>query len=60
MVVKKVDVSQYWYDTDIILADANLAIGYPMQLVVDGHLGIEPLDIDWQKFPANGKNGSWW
>jgi hypothetical protein len=29
-----------------------------MQLVVDGHLGIEPLDINWQKFPADGKNGS--
>jgi hypothetical protein len=44
-------------DTIPILADANLATGYPMQLVVDGH---QSLDIDWQKFPANGKNGSRW
>jgi hypothetical protein len=29
-----------------------------MQLVVDGHVSIESLDIDWQKFPANAKNGS--
>jgi hypothetical protein len=42
----------------MILADANLATDYPMQLVVVGHLRIDPLDIDCQKFPANGKNGS--
>jgi hypothetical protein len=29
-----------------------------LQSVVDGHLGIERLDIDWQKFPADGKNGN--
>jgi hypothetical protein len=29
-----------------------------MQSVVDGHLGIKPLDIDWQKYPADGKNDS--
>jgi len=40
-----------------ILADANLAIGNPMQSVVDDHLRIKLLDIDWQKVPANGKNG---
>jgi hypothetical protein len=59
-IVEKVEVSQYRYDTDTILAVANLAIGYPMQLVVDGHLGIKPLGIDchWQKFPADAKNGS--
>jgi hypothetical protein len=45
-------------DTDTILVDSNIAIGYLMQLEVDGHLGIKPLDIDWQKFPADGKNGS--
>jgi hypothetical protein len=39
-VVEKVGVS---HNTDTILADANLAIGYPMQSVVDGHLGIELL-----------------
>jgi hypothetical protein len=39
----------------MILVDANLAISYPMQLVVDGHFGIKPLDIDWQKYPADGK-----
>jgi len=31
-----------------------------MQLVVDGHLIIESLDIDWQKFPANTKNACQW
>jgi hypothetical protein len=31
-----------------------------MQSVVDGHLGIKPLDISWQKFPTDGKNGSQW
>jgi hypothetical protein len=29
-----------------------------MQLVVDSHLGNEPLDIHWQKYPADGENGS--
>jgi hypothetical protein len=42
-VVEKVGVS---HNTDTILADANLAIGYLMQSVVDGHLGIELLDIN--------------
>jgi hypothetical protein len=45
-------------DTDTILVDSNIAIGYLMLLVVDSHLGIEPLNIDWQKFPADGKNDS--
>jgi hypothetical protein len=45
-------------NTDTILVDANLGISYPMQSVVDGHLGIEPLDINWQKYPADGKKGS--
>jgi hypothetical protein len=31
----------------MILADANLGIGDPMQLVADGHLEIKLLDIDW-------------
>jgi hypothetical protein len=45
-------------NTDTILADANIGIGYLMQLVVDGHLGNKPLVIDWQKYPSEGKNGS--
>jgi hypothetical protein len=40
------------------LAYANLGIGDPMKLVADGHFGIEPLDINWQKLPADGKNDS--
>ena len=40
LVVEKVEISQYWYDTDTILADANLAIGYPMPSVVDGNFRI--------------------
>jgi hypothetical protein len=40
----------------MILADANLAIGDPMQLVVNGHLRIEPLDINWQEFPADASD----
>jgi hypothetical protein len=49
------------YDTDTILADANLAIDDPMQSVVDGHLRIEPLYIDWQELPADANNAyqSW-
>jgi hypothetical protein len=43
-------------NTDTILADANFAIGYPMQSVVYVHIGIELLDIDWQKYAADGKN----
>jgi hypothetical protein len=36
----------FWWraDTNRILADGNLAIGDPMQSVVDGHLRIELLD----------------
>jgi hypothetical protein len=45
-------------DTDTLLADDNLGIGDPLQLVANGHHGIEPLDINWQTFPADGKNGS--
>ncbi len=41
------------YNTDTISTDANLAIGDPMQSVVDGHLRIELLDIDWQELPAD-------
>jgi hypothetical protein len=58
LVVAKVVVSRYRYNTDTILANANLAIGDPMQLEVNGHFGIELFDIDWQKFPADAKNGS--
>ncbi len=29
-----------------------------MQLLVDVHISIKSLDIDWQQFPANAKNGS--
>jgi hypothetical protein len=29
-----------------------------MQLVVDVDVGIDPLDIDWQKYSADGKNDS--
>jgi hypothetical protein len=29
-----------------------------MQLVVDVDVGIETLYIDWQKYSADGKNGS--
>ncbi len=36
----------------MILADANLAIDYPMPSVVNGNLGIEPLDIDRQELPG--------
>lgn len=45
-----------WYDTDTILADADLAIGDPMQSVVDGHLRIKLLDINWQELPADANN----
>jgi hypothetical protein len=31
-----------------------------MQLVADGHLSIESLDIHWQKFSADAKNCSQW
>jgi hypothetical protein len=31
----------------------TLSSGYPLQSVVDGYLGIEQLDIDWQKYPAD-------
>jgi hypothetical protein len=31
-----------------------------MQSVPDSKVSIEPLDIDWQKFPADAKNGSRW
>jgi hypothetical protein len=31
----------------MIIAYAKLAIGSPMLSIVDSHLGIEPLDIDW-------------
>ncbi len=57
-IVKTVDDSQYPYDTNTLLANADLAISYPMQSAVDGHVRINPLDIDWQKFPAIGKNGT--
>jgi hypothetical protein len=33
-------------NTDTILADANLAIGYTMQLVVNSLLGLKLLDIN--------------
>jgi hypothetical protein len=56
LVVKKVVDSRYRYN----IANANLGIGDPMQLVVDGHLIIELLDIDWQKFPANTNNACQW
>jgi hypothetical protein len=29
-----------------------------MPSVVDGRVGIKPIDIDWQKYPAIGKNDS--
>jgi hypothetical protein len=31
----------------------TLSSGNPLQSVVDGYLGIEQLDIDWQKYPAD-------
>jgi hypothetical protein len=31
-------------------------IGYPMQSIVNGHLGIELIDINWQELPANANN----
>jgi hypothetical protein len=40
----------------MILADANLAIDYPMPSVVNGNLGIEPLDIDRQELPGYANN----
>jgi hypothetical protein len=51
-VVQKVDVSRYRYSTNTILADANLAIGsrWPSQ--------NQTVDVNWQKFPADGKSGS--
>jgi hypothetical protein len=48
-VVEKFVDSRYRYDTDTDLADLNLAIGYPMQLVTDSKVSIEPLDINWHK-----------
>jgi hypothetical protein len=45
-VVAKVVDSQNQYNTDTILANANLAIGDQMQLVVEDHLGMELLGID--------------
>jgi hypothetical protein len=57
-VVEKVVDSQYRYDTNTIVTNANISIGYLMQLVVDVDVGIETLYIDWQKYSADGKNGS--
>jgi hypothetical protein len=45
-------------DTDTILADVDLGIGDSMAWVADANIRIEPLIIDWQKYPADGKNGS--
>jgi hypothetical protein len=58
--VKNVEVSRDQYDTNTILANANLAIGYPMESVVNGLHGIEPLDIDWQELPADANNAYRW
>jgi hypothetical protein len=49
LVVAKVVDSRYRYNT-------NLGIDDPMKQVVDGHLRIELLDINWQKFPADANN----
>jgi hypothetical protein len=42
-VVEKVDANRY--DTDTILADANLTIGDLMPSVADTNIIIEPLDL---------------
>jgi hypothetical protein len=45
-------------NADTIEPDANLPIGYPRASIVNAHMTIKLLNINFQKFLADAKNGT--
>jgi hypothetical protein len=47
-------------NADTIVSDAKLPIGYPRAWIVNAHMTIKLLNINFQKLFGNAKNGTWW
>ncbi len=53
--LKKFGICRCLYNTDTILAEANLPIGYTMASKGNAYISIEPLNIEFQEILADEK-----